>query len=299
MRNYSLAASICCGLLALGCAPAAAQSATETSAVAPAASSDPFSGWLDMVTATQAEQPHWMTPLVTVTPRLEQEVRADFDFERLPGSKGTLDNYGNGKGVEFIPSPNVEIIVGVPPYEVTRPEQGKPASAGWGDWPMFLAKYRFYSRNEQNGNEILTGFFQVQKPTGAVPYTEDTWILQPTLAAGKGWGNFDIQATASGQFPDGGHPGAAHDYGDRVLTNVAFQYNAGVLWPEVELNDTWFASGSKEGKNQLFVTPGVIFGRFEIHGRIKAIVGIGYQMAATMHLPSYHDNLVLTTRLTF
>ncbi len=30
------------------------------------------------VSATQAEQPHWITPLVTVTPRLEQEIRTDF-----------------------------------------------------------------------------------------------------------------------------------------------------------------------------------------------------------------------------
>ena len=30
------------------------------------------------VTATQSEQPHWITPLVTVTPRLEQEFRSDF-----------------------------------------------------------------------------------------------------------------------------------------------------------------------------------------------------------------------------
>src|SRR5690348_15048196 len=30
------------------------------------------------VSATQAEQPHWVTPLVTVTPRLEQEIRSDF-----------------------------------------------------------------------------------------------------------------------------------------------------------------------------------------------------------------------------
>jgi hypothetical protein len=37
-----------------------------------------FSAWLDMVSATQKAQPNWMTPLVTVTPRLEQEFRADF-----------------------------------------------------------------------------------------------------------------------------------------------------------------------------------------------------------------------------
>src|SRR5437016_1921722 len=29
--------------------------------------------WFDRVLTTKAEQPRWMTPLVTVTPRLEQE----------------------------------------------------------------------------------------------------------------------------------------------------------------------------------------------------------------------------------
>jgi len=38
---------------------------------------DYFADWFDRVEAVQASQPHWMTPLVTVTPRLEQEVRYD------------------------------------------------------------------------------------------------------------------------------------------------------------------------------------------------------------------------------
>src|ERR1700688_265176 len=54
------------------------------------------------VSATQAEQPHWITPLVTVTPRLEQEIRSD--FVRQTNTK-LLDtwNYGNSKGLEIIP----------------------------------------------------------------------------------------------------------------------------------------------------------------------------------------------------
>ena len=35
------------------------------------------SEWLSMVSATQGEQPHWITPLATTTPRLEQESRYD------------------------------------------------------------------------------------------------------------------------------------------------------------------------------------------------------------------------------
>jgi hypothetical protein len=31
--------------------------------------------WIDMVNASQDNQPHWMTPIITTTPRLEQELR--------------------------------------------------------------------------------------------------------------------------------------------------------------------------------------------------------------------------------
>jgi hypothetical protein len=46
------------------------------------------------VSVTQAQQPHWVTPLVTVTPRLEQELRTDFVlsfevFQRLTNPWGT------------------------------------------------------------------------------------------------------------------------------------------------------------------------------------------------------------------
>ncbi len=39
--------------------------------------SDYFANWENRVHYAQSTQPHWMTPLVTVTPRLEQEVRYD------------------------------------------------------------------------------------------------------------------------------------------------------------------------------------------------------------------------------
>jgi hypothetical protein len=48
--------------------------------------------WLNMVSATQAAQPIWMTPLVTVTPRLEQELRADFYGQQNgTGARGTAN----------------------------------------------------------------------------------------------------------------------------------------------------------------------------------------------------------------
>jgi hypothetical protein len=54
-----------------------------------------------MVSATQAAQPHWMTPLVTVTPRLEQEFRWDFyDQQNASAQNGQANgqhilNYGD------------------------------------------------------------------------------------------------------------------------------------------------------------------------------------------------------------
>jgi hypothetical protein len=61
-------------------------------------------------------QPHWVTPLVTTTPRLEQEFRSDVVWQQTkPGAPYSV-NLGNSKGLELIPLSNVEIIVGVPPY---------------------------------------------------------------------------------------------------------------------------------------------------------------------------------------
>jgi hypothetical protein len=76
--------------------------------------------WLDMVSATQAAQPNWMTPLVTVTPRLEQEFRWDvYDQKNGSGTQGngqTLVNYGGpgGARIELIPAYNWEVILAAP-----------------------------------------------------------------------------------------------------------------------------------------------------------------------------------------
>jgi hypothetical protein len=150
--------------------------------------------WLNMASATQAAQPHWMTPLVTVTPRLEQEFRFDFfDQQNGGGTQGNdyhILNWGGGKGLEIIPTYNTEVILGFPPYEQATSPKGVETDA-FGDYPIFLGKYRFISANEENGNYIVTGFFQIAQPLGNNADTSDkitnnVWIAQPTLAFGKG-----------------------------------------------------------------------------------------------------------------
>ena len=60
-----------------------------------------IASWLAMVSRTQDEQPHWITPLATGTPRLEQEFRLDMFSEVLP-THGHLNNYGAGKGLDLV-----------------------------------------------------------------------------------------------------------------------------------------------------------------------------------------------------
>ena len=255
--------------------------------------------WLDMVTQSQNAQPHWVTPLVTVTPRLEQEFRYDF-YSQNQGNGSHINNYGASKGPEFIPTYDTEVSLGMPPFEDVTGANHKTTD-GWGDWPSFLLKYQFIAANEQQGNYIVTGFIQMSAPTGVNSISNDVYVVQPTLAVGKGWGDFDIQATFSQQYAVAsvGPPGTQRNFGDPLLSNVAFQYHIfNYFWPEFEVNYEYWPNGTHEGLSQVLLTPGIILGRIPILARWNAIVGIGYQMAVTEH-PVTNNNVVMTARLTF
>jgi len=140
--------------------------------------------WFSMVGETQAEQPHWITPVATVTPRLEQEFRYDISRQVQPNGTTVLENYDGGKGLEVIPEPHIELLVNLPPYLV-RNTKGVPD--GYGD-VSFLMKYRFASANEEHGNYIITAFFGGSIPTGSYTIGTKEGTITPTLAAGKGGG---------------------------------------------------------------------------------------------------------------
>src|SRR5262245_22000099 len=103
--------------------------------------------WFDRVLATKAEQPKWLTPLVTVTPRLEQEFRYDIVWRRDPDAA----NFGFGKGVELIPSHRIQLNVSMPPY-ITLPAD---APNGFGDIGV-SAKVRLWASPEREHNGIVT-----------------------------------------------------------------------------------------------------------------------------------------------
>ena len=260
-----------------------------------------FANWMTRVEQAQASQPHWMTPLVTVTPRLEQEVRYDQYWENR-GNGSVLDTYGSGKGLELIPTTTNEVLINPPAYQYEGAV--KHPTYGWADDQFLVVKQRLVSANEQEGNYIVSAFLGVTAPLGSTVFTNRTWLITPTIAFGKGWGDFDIQATIGVPTP----LAYQEKLGTSIATNVAFQYHAfQYLWPEVEVNHTYWMNGSQRaGKNQVFLTPGIIFGRFQIHDRIRAIVGVGYQFSVAPKFtdtsamtPTYDRAWILTTRLTF
>jgi hypothetical protein len=275
-----------------------------------------FTPWLDMVTATQNAQPHWMTPLVTVTPRLEQEYRFDF-YDQQNAAAGSPNgngqhffNYGGAKGLEIIPAYNWEVILAPPPYETASGPKG--SAEGWGDWPAFLLKYRFIAANEQNGNYILTAFLQTSDPLGTPGrISNNVLYIAPTIAGGIGWGDFDIQMTFSEQFPVAGIAANGKtasvnytNYGDPILWNTAFQYHwMQYFWPELEVNYEYWPNGEHSGLSQVLLTPGLILGRFKIGmdsptRPVNLIIGAGYQVAVTPN-PVIQNNVVVTARVTF
>jgi len=245
--------------------------------------------WLSRVSAAQAGQPHWMTPIATVTPRLEQEFRFDTLHEVTP--TGDVTNFDGGKGLELIPARRTELLINLPPYLM----HGNPQSAdGFGD-VSFTMKYRLWSRDEEGGNGILSAFLGGSVPTGTYKNGSNSAIVTPTLAGGKGWGCFDVQATLAGTLP----VNSVKTVVRTIASNTAFQVRAmKALWPEVEINSTFWKGASLDGKKQTFVTPAVIVGRFRLHHRMALVAGAGFQIATT-HYNQYNHAVVATVRVPF
>ncbi|HXZ84349.1 MAG TPA: hypothetical protein VEI82_02560 [Myxococcota bacterium] len=278
----ALAASVLAVLPLVFAAPCRAQ---DSSPVA-----DYFASWFDRVAETQAEQPHWITPIVTVTPRLEQEFRYDQIWQSRPHGE-VLYSYGGGKGLELIPTEHTEVILGIPAYQ-TR-DHGSDTD-GWADWNLLL-KYRLLAANEESGNYIVTAFLGVSVPTGSEHNTQDHALFTPTIAFGKGWGDFDFQGTIAASIPDN----AVGNLGTPILANLALQYRImRFFWPELEANYTYWPNGDRQGKQQIFITPGLVVGKIPIWKRLGATVGVGFQTAVSPH-PVYHHSSIVSIRFPF
>jgi hypothetical protein len=293
-RRRMVQAAILFATLSLMAGPCAAQSSSTSSGNDfGSAIGNFFTNWFQRVTQIQSEQPHWVTPVVTVTPRLEQEFRYDQFWQANPHGAAT-DNFGGGKGIELIPYQNIEVILGIPAWVAHNGHIPHEDSDGWAD-ETFLVKYRILSANEENGNYILTAFMGFSAPTGDDGNSQRHGVFTPTIAGGKGFGDFDVQTTAGISLPDGG----LQRLGMPLAWNTAFQYRFfKYFWPEFEVNYTWWPNGEREGQTQVFLTPGIVVGRIPIHERVGVTVGFGYQVAVTDH-PTYHHSAILSGRIPF
>ena len=246
-------------------------------------------GWLQISSRAGATQPQWMAPLFTVTPRLVQQFRYDMGWQ-TKGS-ATTASYGLGKGLEIIPTEHSEVLISAPPY-VTHDSPG--ALDGFGDM-AFLFKYRLAAANEREGNYVVTAFLAATVPTASYSNGAPRATFSPTLALGKGWGNFDIQGTAGVTLPTGD----LETLGTPIGLNATLQYKLlGKLWPEVEINSTFWTNGNNSGNKQVFVSPGVMMGKFHLWRRVGFALGGGVQIAAT-RFHAYDHNWLLSVRFPF
>ena len=249
-----------------------------------------FRSWLHMAAETQAKQPDWLSPLATTSGRLKQEFR--YDIWDQPATQGNRTyQFGGGKGLEFITSSRTQILAGIPSYILHSPN-GLPG--GFGDLPLML-KFRIVSAERGEGNYLLTFILGATAPTGSHRYGAGNAVLTPTLAFGKGYGRFDVQSTLGLNFP----AGATAKLGRQLQWNTAFQYQAArKLWPELEVNSTFYKTGPNRGDKQVFLTPGLGFGRVRLRRGFRFSSAAGMQIAMTK-FHTYDHRWMFSERISF
>jgi len=245
--------------------------------------------------ATQTQQPHWATPLVTTAPRIEEDIRADFVRQSLSGGQQSW-NYGNTKGLQIVPFRRIELRFSPPPFLThTNPK----LEDGFGD-VAFRIKYRLYGSSEDHHNAIVAALLGASVPTGKSGNGSCCAILSPTLEAGKGFGKVDFITSAGGSLPVSN----AAKLGRQFVWNNAAQFHVmRFLWVETETNSTFYVGGSNDGKQQTFMTPGVMVSRIPLNGsggvvRLTLTLGVGEQIALT-HFNTYNHSPIFSVRLRF
>jgi hypothetical protein len=260
-----------------------------------------IAAWQARAMEVRANQPAWSSPLITTTGMLEQRFRFDLS-EQHAGNGANTTVIDGGRGLDLIVSNSNEVQIAAPPYDIRTTPTGKGSLSGFGDWAFLRVKQQLASAPASRGDYFVTVWLQVQAPKGIAPLTSNSWTYLPTLAFGKGWGDFDIQATVGGVLPSSN----VAKLGDQIQTNVALQYHLlKALWPEFEVNWTYYVDGQRGGLNQVFLTPGLVIGRFKLTDGILFTTGVGYQIAVSPNFrpspltPAYSNAWVFTSRFNF
>lgn len=250
--------------------------------------------WQARATETLARQPKWAPPVVSPYPQLIQVVRADF-YRTVSPTYVTTWNYGFGRGINLIPLKNTEVDIFYPDYF----QHSNAVVDGFGDLG-FSGKYRFLSRNETDGNYVVSAFINATVPTGDHKNGAAHPTITPSFGAGEGFGKFNVTSCFGALIPTE----QADKLGRSLSWNTNAQFHmAKQAWVEVEDNATWFNGGPNDGKVQNFVTPGVLAGPFKFYPkdakrREAFMFGAAIQIATSSFHASNH-NLNFTARYTF
>ena len=253
-----------------------------------------FQGWENRVRSTVSKQPGWVVPVLMPSSGLVQLARFDA-YRQITPTHTITWNIDGGKGINLIPWYNTELDINMPP--LIEHNNSKVAD-GAGDVSVLL-KYRFLAAPDQEGSYSLSAGIAATAPSGSYKNGAPGGSVSPTVYMGKGFHRFDVQTAASISLPTS----FTSSMGRPVAWNTAFQYKLGKsFWPEVEANSTFYRGGANNGKEQVFLTPGLMFSRLKLmkapKNRLALIMGAGDQIAVT-HFHTYNHALVLTTRISF
>jgi len=252
-----------------------------------------FQAWEARVRATSARQPAWPVPVVSPASVIVQLARVDF-VRQYTSTHTTTWNYDNGKGVNLIPFARTEFDINLPPYIQHNNPKVQDGAADF----SVVAKYRMFAANE-GGNYSTAAQVAFSVPTGSYKNGAAVSTITPTLIGGKGFGRFDLQSALGAILPTS----SSATIGRTISWNTVAQYKIGkYFWPELEVNSSYYRGGPNDGKNQTFLTPGMMVSKLKLQseptGRLALMFGAGMQIATSSY-HSYNHALVMTGRLTF
>ena len=123
-------------------------------------------------------------------------------------------------------------------------------------------------------------------PTGSYKNGTAVSTIMPTVIGGKGFRKLVVQSAIGGILPQV----RCRRSGVRSLEYRCAVQVGKYFWPELEANASYYHGGINDGRNQVFLTPGLIVSRIKLRqdpkDRLGLVFGGGMQIA-TSH---YHNH---------
>ncbi len=262
-------------------------------AVAPAAAQSSAYQQFRSRNAAMAEvQPAWMGPLIQSDVRLTQAIRLSFSDAQAPGAR--IFSYGNNHGVSFLGGRRFQFDFNPPSFFRNH---SAAAPDGFGN-ASTQVKYRIASGNAEHGNFAVTAILSRSVGGGYEQNGMSTAFYCPKLAAGKGYGRFDIQSGLSGLLPTA----KITQQGRLIEWNTTAQvHTTPRTWFDIENNAAWLFGGAADGSTQNFLTPAAFYmiRRHKWEPTHSAIVFDAGMQIATSRFHLYDHNLITEMRVLF